>query len=117
MHLEILCGKAPGHFFGRFVRFGARAALAVDDLCHKRFGDDCLGGLFGDGVADIWIGLKTDYHQNCFSMWTHIIPILFIPFFLISINPFGLWVVYLETAIINIKAAKKKLRVSKHFGR
>jgi hypothetical protein len=28
-------------------------------------------------------------------------------FFLISINPFGLWVVYLDTAIINIKTAKK----------
>jgi hypothetical protein len=27
--------------------------------------------LFGDGVADIWIGLKIGYHQNCFSMWTY----------------------------------------------
>ena len=74
MHFEILWGKAPGNFFCRFVGFGARAALAVDDLCHKRFGDDCLGGLLGDGVADIWIGLKTGYHQNCFSMRTNIIP-------------------------------------------
>ena len=82
MHLEIMRGKTPGHFFSLDLLFLAKGSpCCLADLCHKRFGDDCLGGLFGDGVADIWIGLKTDYHQNCFSMWTHIIPILFIPFF------------------------------------
>ena len=63
MHLKILRGKMPGQVLSLDF-FGPRAACCLADLCHKRFGDDCLGGLFGDGVMGIWIGLKIGYHQN-----------------------------------------------------
>ena len=46
------------------IFFGSRAACCLADLCHKRFGDNCLGGLSGHGATGIWIGLKIGYHQN-----------------------------------------------------
>ena len=47
MHLEIMRGKTPGHFFSLDLLFLAKGSpCCLADLCHKRFGDDCLGGLF-----------------------------------------------------------------------
>ena len=63
MHLEILRGKMPGQSLSLDF-FGSRAACCLADLCHKRFGDNCLGGLSGHGATGIWIGLKIGYHQN-----------------------------------------------------
>ena len=54
----------------RFVVFGQRQPLLFGGPVPRQFGEDCLGGLFVDGVAEIWIGLKTGYQQNCLSTWT-----------------------------------------------
>ena len=83
--------------------FGPRAACCLADLCHKRFGDDCLGGLFGDGVTGIWIGLKIGYHQNGYYMWKHDFPILLLLFFLVPVlHLFDLWLVYIYYSILHI---------------
>ena len=60
-------GEDAGAFFlSRFVVFGQGQPLLFGG-CHKRFGDDWVA-FFGDGVADIWIGLKIGYHpKNVFE--------------------------------------------------